>query len=428
MKEKLKVGYIGLGRRGYHIIKDFLIKMPDVDITTVCDINPAAFERTLDLFRDAGRPLPKVTRDYKDITNDPTIDAVINMTGWNGHIAPAIASLKAGKYTAIEVGCAYDISECFDLLAAHEETGAPLMMLENLCYGRRELLATRMEREGLLGEVVHCTGGYCHYLNDCDLLKPLPDGTTDYNHYRISEYIYRNAEQYPTHELGPISKLLKINRGNRMVTIASHGSKARGLSDYVKTHLPEDNPYAGVTFRQSDVVDTVITCAGGETIHLTLDTTLPRPFYTRAFSVRGTKGMCVESAKDVCTYFFEGMEHGKVFNNEQEMFEKYDHPLHKRYKDEGGPIGSHDGCDWLVLRAFIDSAKRGIDTPIDTYDSILWLAIGPLSEQSLARGGAVVDIPDFTRGKWFRREPAPKSIYSLDELVTDDDTPIVVKS
>lgn len=428
MKEKIKIGYIGLGRRGYHIMKDFILKMNDVEVTVICDQTPDTFERTLALFSEAGLPLPKTTCDYKEAARDAEIDAVLIMTGWDGHIAPAIESLKAGKYTAIEVGCAYDLSECYELLSAHEETGAPLMMLENICYGRRELMATRMAREGVFGEIVQCSGGYCHYLNNCDLLKPLENGDIAYNHYRIREYANRNAEQYPTHELGPISKLLKINRGNRMLTLTSHGSLALGLADYVKRALPEDNPYRNTVFKQSDIVDTFITCAGGETIHLTLDTTLPRPFYSRAFSVRGTRGMCVESAKNVCTYYIdgeEGMVHDKVFNNEEEMFEKYDHPLHTKYKNEGGPIGSHDGCDWLVLRAFLESVKQGINTPIDAYDTILWLAIGPLSEQSLAKGGATVDVPDFTKGKWMRREAAPKSVFSLNEIVDDDPTSIV---
>ena len=428
MKEKIKIGYIGLGRRGYHIMKDFILKMNDVEVVSVCDIDPNTFDRTLALFSEAGKPLPKATTNYREIADDATVDAVVIMTGWNGHIEPAIASLKAGKYTAIEVGCAYDLSECFELLSAHEETGAPLMMLENICYGRRELMATRMAREGIFGEIVQCSGGYHHYLNDCDLLKPNANGEINYDHYRIKEYVKRNAEQYPTHELGPISKLLRINRGNRMLTLASHGTAAKGLADYVSRKLPADNPFANTTFVQSDIVDTFITCAGGETIHLTLDTTLPRPFYSRAFTVRGTRGMCVESAKNVCTYYIDGLEgmvHDKVFNNEEEMFEKYDHPLHEKYKAEGGPIGSHDGCDWLVLRAFFESVKQGIDTPIDAYDTVLWLAIGPLSEQSLARGGAAVDIPDFTKGKWIRREAAPKSVFCLDDIVTDDPTPIV---
>ena len=36
------------------------------------------------------------------------------------------------------------------------------MMLENCCYGRRELAVLRMIREGLFGEVVHCEGSYQH--------------------------------------------------------------------------------------------------------------------------------------------------------------------------------------------------------------------------------------------------------------------------
>ena len=52
-------------------------------------------------------------------------------------------SLKAGKYTAVEVGCAYDLSECYELVKAYEENGAPLMMLENCCFGRREMMALR---------------------------------------------------------------------------------------------------------------------------------------------------------------------------------------------------------------------------------------------------------------------------------------------
>ena len=38
--------------------------------------------------------------------------------------------------------------------------------------------------------------------------------------------------------------------------------------------------------------------------------------------------------------------------------------------------------------------------PVDVYDAASWMAITALSEMSVARGGAVVDIPDFTNGKW----------------------------
>ena len=52
----------------------------------------------------------------------------------------------------------------------------------------------------------------------------------------------------------------------------------------------------------------MIRCANGETIQLTLDTTLPR-YYSRNFTVRGTKGMYEEATDSVfidCTYSISG--------------------------------------------------------------------------------------------------------------------------
>jgi len=37
--------------------------------------------------------------------------------------------------------------------------------------------------------------------------------------------------------------------------------------------------------------------------------------------------------------------------------------------------------------------------PIDVNDAASWMAITALSEISIAKGGAVVDISDFTNGK-----------------------------
>jgi hypothetical protein len=42
--------------------------------------------------------------------------------------------------------------------------------------------------------------------------------------------------------------------------------------------------------------------------------------------------------------------------------------------------------------------------PIDVFDSAAWSVITPLSEQSVAAGGAVQQFPDFTEGKWKSRQ------------------------
>ena len=295
------------------------------------------------------------------------------------------------------------------------------MRMENCCYDRREMMALNMVKKGLFGEVVHCKGGYHHYLNACDLIKKdASTGTVDTQHYRLSEYAARNCEQYPTHEFGPISKVLNINRGNRLLTLSSFASKARGLADYMRDHVDPTHPLHDAQFVQGDIVTTIITCANGETVTLELDTTLPRPYYSRNFTVRGTKGMCTEERK---VFYVEGMEEN-IKENEAEFYEKYDHPLYKEYSKMQAR-GGHGGMDWLIIRAFVESVKRGVQTPIDAYDTVAWMAIAPLSAQSIARGGAPVEFPDFTRGKWQNREPIVQGKYCLDEICEDLDTPIV---
>ena len=414
MKETVQIGYIGIGRRGRGMLKSCFARMKDVHVKTVCDLIPDRVTLGQELVQSQAGYTPAGTTDYHDILNDPEIDAVIIMTGWSGRPALAMESMRAGKYTAIEVGCADTLEECFDLVRTYEETGVPVMMLENCCYGRREMMLYHMASLGLFGEIVHCTGGYMHYLNEVELFLDM-----DRDHYRLPHYVSRNRENYPTHELGPLSKLLRIHRGNRLVSLSSFASKSRGLKSYAAEKLGADHELAKTDFKQGDIVTTVLTCAGGETIVLTLDTTLPRAYYSRNIGVRGTKGMSYEDTRVV---FLEGMEE-KVRDNEAEFFEKYDHPLHREYESMG-TRGGHGGMDWLVCRAFVESVKAGTDTPIDAYDTATWLAIGPLSEQSIAQGGKPLEIPDFTHGLWQTDRPVLRGKYCLDEVCEDGSIPI----
>ena len=427
-KEIVRVAYVGVGRRGLSMLKNVFSKFPDIEITWMVDFREERIKLGVDFLTENGRPAPKTTTDYKEMLKDPSVDAVVIMTGWNSHVELSLASMRAGKYTAVEVGCAYDVSECYELVRTYEETGSPLMMLENDCYNRYHLLALNMARAGEYGELVHCTGAYAHYLCECDLFKiPKGESEIDTVHYRQFEYLNRAAEQYPTHEFGPIAKILRINRGNRITAITSTGSKACGISSYLKNHVSPDHPLYGKTFKQPDIVTTVITCAGGETVRLTLDTTLPRPYYSDDWTIRGTRGCFIKEGNGndlISTIFVDGMKE-PVINNYDEFAEKYDHPLYKEEWSVESENGGHIDIDWLVSRAFIEAVKAGTDTPIDAYDTATWMAIGPLSEKSLAEGGVPVAFPDFTAGKWMRREPVILSKYCVDEVVCDDSIKVV---
>ena len=116
------------------------------------------------------------------------MDIVISSSAWEAHIPLAVESMRAGKVTAIEVGGAYSVEDCWLLVRTWEETRVPFMFLENCCYGERELLATRLARQGKLGEIVYCHGAYAHDLRD-DI-----SGGVKNRHYRLRNYLARNCD------------------------------------------------------------------------------------------------------------------------------------------------------------------------------------------------------------------------------------------
>ena len=415
MKETIKIGVIGLGGRGYGLLNSVMLPREEVRVLAVCDKYEDRRTKAAESVQKAKGNTPLCTENYRDVLAMDEIDAVIVSASWADHIHIAIEAMKAGKYVATEVGGAYSVEECWDLVRTHEETGVPCMMLENCCYGRDEMMVLNMVKQGLFGEIVHCQGGYRH-----DLRDEVSFGREN-RHYRFANYLNRNCENYPTHELGPIAKVLDINRGNRMLTLNSVSSKSVGLHEYLMREKGPDYDISKSEFMQGDVVTTIIKCAHGETIALTLDTTLPRA-YSRGFHVQGTKGMFMEDNRSL---FLDGIHNQYDFcwkdqwNNVEQYREQYDHPLWKDYL-ASGVIGGHDGIDWLVFGAFFDAVKKGVQTPIDVYDMAAWMSITPLSEQSIAMGGAPVAIPDFTNGRWIGREPAVGGKYCLDEICADE--------
>ena len=111
MKNKIRIGYIGLGFRGRDLLKKCFSEMKDVEIVALCDWDEAKMQEYRTYLVEKGREKPYTTNDYKVLMADENIDAIVIMTGWDTHVELAKASMRAGKYTALEVGCAYDIHE-----------------------------------------------------------------------------------------------------------------------------------------------------------------------------------------------------------------------------------------------------------------------------------------------------------------------------
>ena len=396
--DTLKIGFLGLGQRGNGLLGNILHNFPDVDIVAVCDSYPDRTEAAAKRVADARNTAPVAYDHYSKLLADPNVEIVIIAAAWEAHVPLAVAAMKAGKITAMEVGGAYSVDDCWKLVHTWEETKTPFMFLENCCYGQRELLATSLVRKGKLGEVVYCHGSYCH-----DLREEICNGVA-MRHYRLRNYLARNCDNYPTHNLGPIAKLLNINRGNRMLRLVSMASKSRGLSHFMQGK----EEYAFLQdkhFAQGDVVSTMITCADGSLITLKLDTTLPRA-YSREFTVSGTRGIYSEQYNAILTDETE-FNHNQGMSHYQDSADQYKDQQPKIWREitEEEIKAGHGGMDTLMLRSFFDAVRSGSEMPIDIYDAASWMVITCLSEASIANGGQSIDIPDFTCGQWVMREP-----------------------
>jgi hypothetical protein len=62
--------------------------------------------------------------------------------------------------------------------------------------------------------------------------------------------------------------------------------------------------------------------------------------------------------------------------------------------------------DYIMAWRSVQWFREGLPPDFDVYDAVAWSVPGPLSEQSIAKGGAPVRFPDFTRGEWRAAKPS----------------------
>ena len=414
-KDKVRIGFIGTGMRGRNHVEQILLRV-DCEVVAICDIDPNVLVESQKMIEKVGKKKAaqygeKGERDYRRMLEKEQLDAVIISTPWEFHSEQAIACMKKGIYVGSEVCGGFSIDECWELVNAHEETGTHLFFLENVCYRRDVMAVMNMVRQNMFGELMHLEGGYQHDLREVkfnDGVQPYGGGVEfgdkGYSEakWRTNHSVHRNGDLYPTHGVGPAAMMADINRGNRFLFLTSTSSKARGLHNYIVNHPKggKSHPNAEVEFKLGDIVTTIIKCNNGETILLSHDTDLPRP-YSLGFRVQGTKGIWMDVNKSL---YIEGVSpKAHAWEKADDYLKKYDHPLWQRYAKDAEGAG-HGGMDFFVLNSFIECVKRNEPAQIDVYDAAAWLSITPLSEASIATGSTPQYFPDFTRGRWMKKK------------------------
>jgi hypothetical protein len=422
--DRIRAGFIGVGNRGQGHLRTCL-ELRKADIVSICDVSERSLTAAKKLISTANLPEPKVYTGndfaFMEMLEKEDLDAVIIATPWEWHTRMAVASMKSGAYTGVEVPAATTIDECWDLVNTHEATGVNLMFLENANYDRAALAVLNMVRQSIFGELLHCRCGYLHDLrgvkfNDGVEYDYVPGRPLKFGHDAYAEAqwrglhsIRRNGDVYPTHGIGPVAKVLDINNGNRFLSLSSFATKARGLKKYVDDYGGPDHPLSKIQWNCGDVVTSTIHCANGETVIVSHNCNNPRP-HIGDFMVQGTKGLLHEDWKSI--YIENQSPVQNTYEPDEAWISKYNH---KYWREEGAKAAGsgHGGIDYMVLNDFFGLVKDKKPASIDVYDAAAWSAISALSEMSVSRGSSPVDFPDFTRGQWIKFKE--EKVFAPDE-------------
>lgn len=105
----IRIGVMGLSR-GMDLAKD-LANMVNVEVAYLCDVDQPRLSSAAKLFQDKFGSQPKTVSDFRQILDDPTIDALFCAAPNHWHAPATIMACKAGKHVYVEKPCSHNPQE-----------------------------------------------------------------------------------------------------------------------------------------------------------------------------------------------------------------------------------------------------------------------------------------------------------------------------
>ncbi|MCX6625155.1 MAG: Gfo/Idh/MocA family oxidoreductase, partial [Acidobacteria bacterium] len=152
--DKINVGFIGAGGRGYYLMERlYKGSAPLVTVTAVCDAYSGRLARGKDRVQTMGGNVPATYKDYRQLLADKSIDVVVIATPEHLHHDMAIAAIKAGKNIYLEKPLAHTIEEGEDLLKAARASKSVIQVGTQNRSNSLYIKAKEMISQGLIGEI-----------------------------------------------------------------------------------------------------------------------------------------------------------------------------------------------------------------------------------------------------------------------------------
>jgi predicted dehydrogenase len=349
---------------------------PDAEMYAICRRNERELHACGEQFGVAKR-----FTDYRQMLEDPAIDAVHINSPIPDHAWMSIEALNAGKHVACTVPMATTLDDCRRVVQAQRNSRKTYMMMETVVYGREYLFAKELYDRGELGRIQFLRGSHQQDM----------DGWPEY-------WPGLPPMWYATHCVSPCLAILS-NPAKVQIALADrvvcHGS-GRIRDELVKKY---NSPFAvetaTFTIKASDVV--------AEVTRSLFDTARQ---YRESFDVTASKvsfeWQQVEGEDPVL--HTRGQPEPRIPRRVKvpdyagrlpEPIRKFTGAIHDAthlsFLQGAGHGGSHPHLAHNFLMAILGKEPAFPDAPT----SANWTAVGLCAHESAMKGGEAVKIPDF---------------------------------
>lgn len=193
--ERINVGVIGLGARGFNLLDD-LLRLADVEIRTLCDVQEVHYRELLpsegraygretarryilDRLKRQGKSTtqgPDLTADFREVCDRPDIDVVVVATPDHWHAVCCLTAIEAGKDVYCEKPITHWFSEGLSICQAVEKHATVFQTGSQQRSDWRFRRTAELARNGLLGKIqrveIGLPPGYSEPQGDPAIIDP----------------------------------------------------------------------------------------------------------------------------------------------------------------------------------------------------------------------------------------------------------------
>lgn len=146
--ERIGLGFIGVGRRGLALLRDFR-RFPDVDIVAVCDV----YRKRVDRAVAATGGKAAGYKDFREVLDRKDVDAVVIATPPHWHALISVFACEANKDVYCEKPMCLTVTEAKAMVKAAERYKRVTQIGTQIHAGQNFRRVVEIVRSGVLGTI-----------------------------------------------------------------------------------------------------------------------------------------------------------------------------------------------------------------------------------------------------------------------------------